>query len=288
MKSRSFLVAFLVGLSLQHSFAFDYRVDLTRSLDWRTMALEATATLNLASAGLKLPAGRTEAEELIDMDFPRLMRPTLLALPIDSSNILESFIDNGTLTLAEVGSIAGGADQAPTALSTDLRELSAPFSINLHTLAEKLILHRRAAEPPRVIEKRATRPYTGIIIYANDTLPVHGRTINAQATACFFPKIWDSEMTLIYERNMADPEIAREKGIVRYADAQEAEAGLFERIGKEPLRILARSLFGVRVTDPIIDRDDALKIISSEENRKLLKEGRVVIVLADEALRALP
>ncbi|GAB1481739.1 hypothetical protein MASR2M78_05540 [Treponema sp.] len=63
---------------------------------------------------------------------------------------------------------------------------------------------------------------------------------------------------------------------------------MLERVGKDPLRILARSLFGVRATDPIIDRDDALKIISSEENRRLLKEGRLVIVLGDEALRALP
>jgi hypothetical protein len=56
-------------------------------------------------------------------------------------------------------------------------------------------------------------------------------------------------------------------------------------VGKNPLRIIARGVFGTRPTDPIIDRDDALLIISSENNRRLLREGKVVFVLDDGALR---
>ncbi|GAB1482861.1 hypothetical protein MASR2M78_16770 [Treponema sp.] len=52
--------------------------------------------------------------------------------------------------------------------------------------------------------------------------------------------------------------IARKRGIVQYASMAESES-MLERVGKDPLRILARSLAGVRATDPIIDRDDALK-----------------------------
>jgi hypothetical protein len=51
------------------------------------------------------------------------------------------------------------------------------------------------------------------------------------------------------------------------------------------LRIIASGIFGVRPTDPIIDRDDALLIISSENNRRLLREGKVVIVLDDSVIR---
>ncbi|GAB1481738.1 hypothetical protein MASR2M78_05530 [Treponema sp.] len=217
MKIRRIFTAFLICLAMENAVAKDYSIDLTRSLNWQSMKLEVLATLNLASAGLKLPAGRSEAKELIDMEFPRLLHPTLLALPLDSSNLLESSVEKGQVSLAEVGQIAGDSEQAPTFLSLDLRELSAPFSIDLRKIAASLILHRQAAEPPRIIEKRATRPYTGIIIYANDPLPLHGRSINTRASACFFPKIWDSEMTLIYERNMVEPEIARKRGIVQYA-----------------------------------------------------------------------
>jgi hypothetical protein len=47
---------------------------------------------------------------------------------------------------------------------------------------------------------------------------------------------------------------------------------------------MARGLFGVLPTDPVIDREDALLILSSENNRKLLNEGRIVIVLDKKQL----
>jgi hypothetical protein len=50
-------------------------------------------------------------------------------------------------------------------------------------------------------------------------------------------------------------------------------------VGTNPLRIIARGVFGIRPTDPVIDRDDAMLILSTEENRRLLREGRVAIVL---------
>jgi hypothetical protein len=57
-------------------------------------------------------------------------------------------------------------------------------------------------------------------------------------------------------------------------------------VGNNPLKIIARGSFGVRPTDPVIDKDDALLILSSETNRQLLREGRVIIVLNQEKLSA--
>ena len=55
--------------------------------------------------------------------------------------------------------------------------------------------------------------------------------------------------------------------------------------GDRPMRIIAQGVFGVNPTDLIIDRNDALTIISSEENRRLLSQGKVVIILNDSVLR---
>jgi hypothetical protein len=63
------------------------------------------------------------------------------------------------------------------------------------------------------------------------------------------------------------------------------DEALVKRIGDNPLRIVARGLFGAVPTDPIIDRDDALLILSSEHNRQLLREGRIVIVLDKRGLQ---
>jgi hypothetical protein len=136
----------------------------------------------------------------------------------------------------------------------------------------------------------AAPAYTGIIIIASESLPVHGMKGAALPVPCLFPKIWDTNMNLIFERNMLE---VTSSAMVRYAPAQSiftaSPSGLSPEIsrlvGDKPLRIFARGVFGINPTDPIIDSEDALLIISSEENRRLLREGRVVIVLDDSVLK---
>jgi hypothetical protein len=96
-------------------------------------------------------------------------------------------------------------------------------------------------------------------------------------------------MNLIYERSMLE---IGNVNMVRYAPPQSIfqrnpsglSAELQQVVGDRPLRIFARGVFGINPTDLIIDRSDALLIIS-EENRRLLSEGRVVIVLDESVLR---
>lgn len=266
--------------------ALDYRIDVSSSVSWERGELTVRTVFDLASAGLKMPTGRSQAEVFAEMEFPRLARPTIYRIPVDSSTTVESMVESGAIAPAELGAIAAAAARSPAVLSGDQRSLTSSYRIDLRALAASLVKHRRAAAPPRTLEPRATRAYTGIIIYANEELPVHGTRSRSFAAPCFFPKIWDAEMNLLYERNMADPEVARRSGIVHYGSALD-EARYADRIGRSPLRILARGLFGMLPTDPIIDRDDAMKIISSDENRALLNEGRVVIVLNEKAIAEL-
>jgi hypothetical protein len=120
---------------------------------------------------------------------------------------------------------------------------------------------------------------------------------NARILPCLFPKIWDTDMNLIYERNTLNTAAAEEqnpRSMVRYTAAEGIfrptpsglSAVLSALVGDRPLRIIAHGVFGTRPTDPIIDSADALTIISSEENRRLLREGRVVIVLNDGVLKS--
>ncbi|QQO11362.1 polymerase [Breznakiella homolactica] len=258
------------------------------------MEIHATATLNVSAAGLKLPTGRSQAEEAISAEFPRLIQPSLLAIPADSSSTIEDLINRGELSLHSIGELALSARRFPPAFSPDLALMTAAYTIDLKTISAALVRHRQAADTPRTLLPVPSASYTGIIIFADTEVPIHGRNLRAAPLPCLFPKIWDSEMNLIYERNMVEPRIARDQGIILYTGA----AGVFRanpsglddtltaRVGSNPLRILARGVFGVLLTDPVIDRDDALLIISSEENRRLLREGKVAFVLSDSALRS--
>lgn len=56
------------------------------------------------------------------------------------------------------------------------------------------------------------------------------------------------------------------------------ESAYRDRIGANPLRVIARGVFGQNRTDPIISLSDSAQILSRPENLKLLQEGRIVII----------
>jgi hypothetical protein len=267
------------------------RIDIAGAVEWDKMEINASVSLELASANIKLPTGRTQAESLISAEYLRLIRPGILSLPVDSSSTIAGLIDRGEFSLLRAENLALGARMVPHALSPDLSALSAAYSVSLAGLSADLVRYRRPAEIPRTLLPVPAPAYTGIIIIADRELPVHGKKSAARPVPCLFPKIWDTEMNLIYERNMLEPGNAV---MIRYAPAETIfrptpsglSAEIAALVGQSPLRILARGVFGERPTDPIIDRADALLIISSEENRRLLREGRVVIVLDESVLKS--
>jgi hypothetical protein len=269
-------------------------LQVSGSIEWDKMELNATVNLNLASAGLKLPTGRSQAEEIIDAKYPALLRSHILSLLIDSSNTLADLTDRGDFSLRGAGDIALSANRTPPTLSPDLTGLSASYRIDLTHISARLIRHNRAMDIRRPLTPVPAVPYTGIIIIASGELPIHGRNSSALPEPCLFPKVWDTNMNLIYERNMLDPQNTAKTSMVRYVPEGEIfrptpsglSAELSALVGNNPLRILARGVFGVHPTDPIIDQEDALKILSLETNRRLLRDGRVVIVLNEGRLKS--
>ncbi|GHV30748.1 hypothetical protein AGMMS4952_18200 [Spirochaetia bacterium] len=269
-------------------------LDITGEVSWETMNINATVVLNLNFAGIKLPTGRAQAEEMISTEYPRLVRPTILSIPVDSSSTVKDLIDQGEFTLQQVGSIALSARRIPPALSTDLASLTASLSIDLTRIGAGLIRHSRPADIIRPLRPLPAAAYTGIIILAAEPLPIHGRNTGSLVLPCLFPKIWDTEMNLIYNRNMMNIDTARQSGMVRYVTESSVfrptPSGLSPElevlVGNNPLRIFAREVYGSRPTDPVIDRADALTILSSETNLRLLREGRVALMVNAGVLKS--
>jgi hypothetical protein len=259
------------------------------------MEINAAVSLDLASANIKLPTGRIQGEELIGSEYIRLIRPSILSIPVDSSLTIEDYIKAGNFSLLQAEGLALSARKVPPSLSADFTKLKSGYTISLAGISSEFIRHSRPAEIRRILTSAPVSSYTGIIIIAAEELPVHGMKTSAFTLPCLFPKIWDTDMNLIYERNTLNTGGGQSpRSMVHYT----AEEGIFRPtpsglspelealVGERPLRIIARGVFGVRPTDPIIDSADALTIISSEENRRLLREGRVVVVLNDGVLKS--
>jgi hypothetical protein len=257
------------------------------------MELTVSLDLDFRAAGIRIPTGRSQAEERLGAEYPQLAQSFLLSIPLDSSDTIGDLVNRGEFPLRGLDDTVLSARRVPPAVSRDLRFLSAEYTIDLNRLSSAFVRHSRPAEIIRTLTPAPAPSYTGIVIIAGQPLPVHGRNSAALPIPCLFPKIWDTEMNLIYERNMMDPRQARNTAMIRYAAEESVfrptpsglSPELLDLVGANPLRIIARGVFGVRPTDPIIDREDALLIISSEENRRLLREGRVAIIVHEDTLK---
>jgi hypothetical protein len=265
-------------------------LDISCVLEWDKMEISARLSLDLKSAGLALPTGRTQAEELMGAEYLALMRPLILSIPVDSSSFVGDHAAGGAFSLSDAEEFALSARSVPPAMSPDMGGMRASYTIGLGGLSARFIKNPRPAAPPRLIAPRPAPAYTGVLIIAAGELPLHGTNRKARALPCLFPKIWDSAMNLIYDKSMLE---SPETLMVHYGSEEsifgDSPSGLSPElralVGDRPLRILARELFGIRPTDLVIDGEDARILISGEENRELLRRGRVLIVLDKDLLK---
>ena len=269
------------------------RFDISCSMDWARGELTAQAGFDLAQAGIKLPTGRSMAEAALREAYPLLLRPYLLSIRVDSNSTIGNLVERGELSLGDLDIVCQEAGTVTPSLSADLRRMIGRFTIPTGRISAILARQRRPIEAAGPLIPVQTSDYTGIIIIADREAPVRGRRAEALLEPCLSPRIWDTNMNLVYERNMVDPDRLRGTMMVCYAASESIfrptpsglEGELAALAGPNPLRILVREVFGIFPTDAVIDRDDALKILSSENNRRLLREGRIVLVLNEKMLK---
>ena len=267
------------------------KIDINGVLEWDKQEINAVVSLDMASSGLKLPNGRMQGEALIASEYIRLIRPAILNLQVDSSSTVADLVERGEWSFLDIENLALQVRAVPPALSPDLSRLLAFYTLSINDISSAFIRHDRPSEVPVTLTPVSAPSYTGIIIIAAENLPIYGTRSAALLRPCLFPKIWDTEMRLIFERNMLNPRVG---AMVRYFSMRDIFAGgpsglsreITAVVGNRPLRIFAHSVFGMQPTDPIIGREDALQIISSKENRSLLSEGRVAVIIDNTLLKS--
>jgi hypothetical protein len=165
----------------------------------------------------------------------------------------------------------------------DLASVMLEHRVDLYpNVVEPFVQHRETREPPAHIGWIPTRDFTGIVIYAAEMLPLYGTDRREYVVPSLLPEIYDTspEMRTIVSADMVDPTVLRTRGVAAYANSPD-ERPYQERIGLRPLRIRATGTFGVYPTDIIIHEEDANTILASEHNRRLIEEGRILIILND-------
>ncbi len=281
-------VAFLaaaLSLPLSSAFAEERPIVSKSTVDWGLQRVDSTLTLDTAKSGITLPTDRSAALQLIEMETPALLKNAFFSVLVDSSSRVGDTVDRGELSMGALNALLDAGKTTPPAFSTDLKRVSMTHAVGLHDLAALYLRDSGHYVPKPPLETAPTRAFTGILVDARGALPVHGEYASARLEPCLFPKLWSEGMDRLYDRDMVQAAIAKARGIVTYSASP--DEGEYRRIvGNDPLRIVARGIYGINRTDPIVSREDYLKIVSLEANRKLLSEGKIVILCDAEALKA--
>jgi hypothetical protein len=250
----------------------------TRAINWEKGELILTIEAPLAQTGPNLPAAAITAERRIGTALQRIFPQALLPVQVDSIQTFEEAIENSSFPAAELLTIALTGKKGIPTYSRDMQKIAVSYTYYLHDLlADYFIRHTSPREIPPHISWLATREYTGIIIYARGELPVHGEKRQSPIVPCLFPELFDDAMNPLLLLEMADPVFLKRWGSAAYT-ASFDENPWKERIGPSPLRIIASGLYGKYPTDLKINEEDAARILSNAANRRLLAEGRILII----------
>ena len=252
-------------------------------IDWTKAEFISDVSLDTEKAGINMPSGKKEATNTIDREIPILIKDPLLSLYVNNRQQLGDLVLEDTVTLEQLTQIIDDGHKSPGVFTSGTLTLKMTHELNLLKIESLMVKHHVPYKNAKPIEKISSKKYTGIIIDARGILPVHGEFVSDSVYPCFFPEIWDEDMNLIYERNMGDPTLEKVQGMIHY-DWDDTESKYQNRVGVAPLHIKARKVYGENRTDPVISRNDALKILTVPENLELLKQGKIVVLLDKDRL----
>ncbi|MGP1458401.1 MAG: OmpA family protein [Treponema sp.] len=261
-----------------------YAIDLNSSfsskssVDWTQNNFYSNISLDVGKQDYSAPSNKNAAEALIKLKMPSLIKDPLLNLFVDNETYLGDAVTGGQMTLEDITEIIEGGKRNSPVYASGTQSLCTTNTINMTNISRMLVRHQYPYTAEEPLETVPSRSYTGIIIDARGSIPVHGEYVSSAVYPCFFPQIWDENMNRIYEKNMIDNDVASTRGIVRY-NYSEDDRRYEDVTGTDPLYIKAYKVYGRNRTDPILRRRDALKILTVPENLALLKQGKVTILL---------
>jgi hypothetical protein len=273
------LLAILIGLfPLPQIYGQETGLRYTTITDWEKGEFLLKIEAPVVRSGMNLPSAELSAERRIQQELPRIFKDAVHGLTVDSARQVRDFLDNEPGLGIELLDAASTGKKSFPAISRDLGRVTVDYSYPLFTtFGDLFIRHSRPAEVPRKLMWRPSAEFSGIVIYAKGELPVHGEGRSAKIIPCLFPEIFDEEMNPLLLHSMGDPDFLRRWGSAAYTSSFD-EKPWEERIGKTPLRVIAKGLYGRYPASVKIPAEDAARILVNPKNRRLLAEGRVLII----------
>jgi hypothetical protein len=288
--SHSFLTFILFLISISMSSPVFGTISARSSINWNTGVLQLELTSPVDSRSSNPASASTTTTAHIRRVMPQYMLSALLQIQVDSRRTVGTLVQENPDLLRTLESLASSAVPRPSRLSQDLSQVRVEFTLNLFpNLIEHFIRHQIPNPVPQQFVRQGTGVFTGIVIFAANPLPARGETIRGSQVQSIlrpsvFMRIFDQDLRTIYESNMVDPMLLKKYGSAAYTSSFD-ETLHRDLIGNNPLRIVASEIFGITNTDIILSNEVVQVLLANNQNRQLLQEGRVLIIVNDQVLQ---
>lgn len=273
----------LAGLLLPGALFADFEeLDRRSSVLWEQGALLLEVDKAVSAEERLGPGARFQAESRIEETLPALYLEAVEGIPVDSYENVGQRLQASDALFRSLSELAvRGAQKQSSSFSEDMHRVLVRYRFPFYGpegLIAPFVQHERPFPIPRILGFTPTSSFTGILIFARGELPSHGKTVSQRANPALLPRLFDEDMNPVLAPEMCDPKFLVRWGVAGYSFSDD-ETPFRQRIGELPLRTMARGVFGRNATDLLLPREAALQLLSREANRRLLREGRILIIL---------
>ncbi len=267
--------------------ATDIPVDRREAeLDWEEGVLRIRLESRIPDELARNPTGAQRVQRSLDRRVDKIYLEAVSRIQLNSTEPIGEPLNRDAELVNQIRQASDALRERYAGPSADLTHAAVEYALELHPeLSRRFAPHTRARSVPTVPGWYPSRAFTGIVIYATNELPVHGTDRSARPVPALLPRLHDHERyEVVFEPRMVEPEYLERWGPVGYTSPG-GEDRFLERVGPNPMRVLAAGVYGTHPTDLMIPREDVLRLLSRTENRRLLAEGRVLIVVDEQRIR---
>jgi hypothetical protein len=273
------------------AFAENGNLQAKSETDWANGKLRLQITVRLDLDRLQFPEARRAAEKQAEEGRGDLFLDAFSGVTLDSSETVGQFLADSDKILFQrrvvdaLPALCAAGVKAVSVVSDDFKSVSVVYEYSFYGAGGLLAPFVAQDQPlplPAMPGYYATRPFSGLVIDARGQIAGFGKNTKVSCKPALFPRIFylSARQTIepVLDMTMADPRAIRKWGMVGYA--RSADKGAYApRAGSDPLAVVAFAVYGTNDTDLVISEDAARLLLSNEENRELLRQGKIVVII---------
>ncbi|MBI9108127.1 MAG: hypothetical protein JEZ04_15365 [Spirochaetales bacterium] len=274
------ITAVILSLFCSPVFSDQNDIKTKMEINWKTGDITISTESFIPDNTDNLTTARFRISESIDRHLTEIAAESFDGLYLDSLRSVRTFLKENQTGMTKFDSLNQSIEKISSSFSRDLSTVKNIYKYNIYSdLMPILITHSHPAPIPAVLDFEPTASFSGIVIYAADSLPLYGESGTGLLKPAVFPRIYDENMDLLASVKMAEPGYLQKWGFAGYTESTDLRD--FEsRIGLYPFFTTASAVFGNNRTDIIISREAARKILYNKENRRLIREGRILVIFS--------